>query len=177
MVSDGDPLVIRHCYVERRMVPLNLYLDRASPEELEAAVVDYGNAIRDLAAANIFPGDMLWRNFGVTSYGRVVFYDYDEIDYLCDVNFRRIPAAPDPESELAAEPWYGVLRNDVFPEEFATFLLGDPRLRELFLRHHADLLEPEFWQAAQRRIESGELMDFFPYPESLRFRNREAAVG
>jgi isocitrate dehydrogenase kinase/phosphatase len=177
MVSDGDPLVIRHCYVERRMVPLNLYLDRASPEELEAAVVDYGNAIRDLAAANIFPGDMLWRNFGVTSYGRVVFYDYDEIDYLCDVNFRRIPTAPDLESELAAEPWYGVLRNDVFPEEFATFLLGDPRLRELFLRHHADLLEPEFWQATQRRIESGELMDFFPYPESLRFRNREAALG
>jgi len=92
MVSDGDPLVIRHCYVERRMVPLNLYLDRASPEELEAAVVDYGNAIRDLAAANIFPGDMLWRNFGVTSYGRVVFYDYDEIDYLCDVN---LPPHPD----------------------------------------------------------------------------------
>ncbi len=176
MVSDGEPLVIRHCYVERRMVPLNLYLDRASPEELEAAVVDYGNAIRDLAAANIFAGDMLWRNFGVTGSGRVVFYDYDEIEYLCDVNFRRFPEAPDPESELAAEPWYGVMRNDVFPEEFATFLLGDPRLRELFLRDHADLLEPEFWQAAQRQIESGELMDFFPYPDSLRFRNREWAV-
>jgi isocitrate dehydrogenase kinase/phosphatase len=175
MVSEGDPLVIRHCYVERRMVPLNLYLDRASSEELEAVVVDYGNAIRDLAAANIFPGDMLWRNFGVTSYGRVVFYDYDEIEYLSDVNFRRIPVAADPESELAAEPWYGVMRNDVFPEEFASFLLGDPHLRELFMRHHADLLEPEFWQAAQRRIESGDLVDFFPYPESHRFRNREAA--
>jgi len=90
---------------------------------------------------------------------------------------RDIPTAPDAESELAAEPWYGVLRNDVFPEEFATFLLGDPRLRELFLRDHADLLEPKFWQAAQRRIESGELMDFFPYPDSLRFRNREATLG
>ena len=175
MISDGEPLVIRHCYVERRMVPLNIYLDRASPEELEAAVLDYGNAIRDLATANIFAGDMLWRNFGVTGSGRVVFYDYDEIEYLCDVNFRRFPAAPDPESELAAEPWYGVMRNDVFPEEFATFLLGDPRLRELFLRDHADLLEPEFWQAAQRKIESGELLDFFPYPDSLRFRNRRAA--
>ena len=175
MVSGGDPLVIRHCYVERRMVPLNLYLDRASPEELEAAVSEYGNAIRDLAAANIFPGDMLWRNFGVTSYGRVVFYDYDEIEYLGDVNFRRIPPAPDPEAELASEPWYAVMRNDVFPEEFATFLLGDPHLRELFLRDHAELLEPEFWQTAQRRIESGELMDFFPYPASVRFRGREPA--
>jgi len=175
MISDGEQLVIRHCYVERRMMPLNLYLDRATPEELEAAVIDYGNAIRDLVAANIFPGDMLWRNFGVTSNGRVVFYDYDEIEYLLDVNFRRIPTAPDDESELAAEPWYGVLPHDVFPEEFATFLLSDPRRRELFMRHHAELLEPEFWQATQRRIESGELMDFFPYPESLRFRNREAA--
>lgn len=175
MVVEGDPLVIRHCYVERRMVPLNLYLDRASPEELDAAVSDYGNAIRDLAAANIFPGDMLWRNFGVTSYGRVVFYDYDEIEYLCDANFRRIPPAPDPEAELASEPWYAVLRNDVFPEEFATFLLGDPHLRELFLRDHAELLEPEFWQTAQRRIESGELMDFFPYPASVRFRGPEPA--
>ena len=114
----------------------------------------------------------IWRNFGVTGSGRVVFYDYDEIEYLVDVNFRRIPTAPNDEAELAAEPWYGVSRDDVFPEEFATFLLGDPHRRELFMRHHAELLEPEFWQATQRRIESGELMDFFPYPESLRFRNR-----
>src|SRR5512142_1698332 len=104
MVYDGDPLVIHHCYVERRMRPLNLYIDSASPEELEAAVVEYGNAIRDLAAANIFPGDMLWRNFGVTSYGRVVFYDYDEIEYLSDVNSRPIPADPNTHAEVAAEP-------------------------------------------------------------------------
>ncbi len=129
MVEDGEPLVIRHCYVERRMVPLNIYLDRATPAELESAVRDYGNAIRDLAIANIFPGDMLWRNFGVTRHSRVVFYDYDEIEYLTDVNFRRIPEAPNPEAELAAEPWYRVARNDVFPEEFAAFLLADPRLR------------------------------------------------
>jgi isocitrate dehydrogenase kinase/phosphatase len=172
MISGGDPLVIGHCYVEKRMVPLNIFLDRAAPDELDAAVVDCGNAIRDLAAANIFPGDMLWRNFGVTSYGRVVFYDCDEIEYLRDINFRRIPEAPDPEAELAAEPWYGVMRNDVFPEEFATFLLGEQRLRDIFMRHHADLLTPEFWQATQRRIESGELMDFFPYPESVRFHGR-----
>ena len=176
MVADGDPLVIRHCYVEQRMVPLNLYLDRASPEELEAAVLDYGNAIRDLAAANIFPGDMLWRNFGVTGSGRVVFYDYDEIEYLHDINFRRFPTPPDGISEMAAEPWYGVQRNDVFPQEFGTFLLGDPRLRELFERHHGDLLEPDYWQGAQRRIANGELVDFFPYPDDLRF-DGPAAFG
>jgi isocitrate dehydrogenase kinase/phosphatase len=174
MVEDGDPLVIRHCYVERRMVPLNIYLDRAAPTELESAVRDYGNAIRDLAIANIFPGDMLWRNFGVTRHDRVVFYDYDEIEYLTDVNFRRIPPPPNPEAEFDAEPWYSVARDDVFPEEFATFLLGDPRLRELFLRHHAELLEPEFWAACQRRIEAGEIVDFFPYPDTLRFCNHPA---
>jgi isocitrate dehydrogenase kinase/phosphatase len=175
MVSDGDPLVISHCYVEQRMVPLNIYLDRATSDQLEAAVADYGNAIRDLASANIFAGDMLWRNFGVTGSGRVVFYDYDEIEYLCDMNFRRFPPPPDAEAELAAEPWYGVLHNDVFPEEIATFLLGDARLRKAFLRHHAELLEPEYWQDTQKRVESGEIVDFFPYPESLRFRSRRAA--
>ena len=172
--ADGDSLVIHHCYVERRMTPLNIYLDRATPEEVEPAVLEYGNAIRDLAIANIFPGDLLWRNFGVTRYGRVVFYDYDEIEYLTDITFRRIPPAPNPEAELSDEPWYGVARNDVFPEEFATFLLGDLRLRETFLRHHAELLEPEFWQECQRRIEAGEIVDYFPYPESLRFCNRPA---
>jgi isocitrate dehydrogenase kinase/phosphatase len=171
--DDGETLTIGHCYVERRMVPLNIYLDRATPEELEPVVIEYGNAIRDLAIANIFPGDMLWRNFGVTRYGRVVFYDYDEIEYLTDVNFRAMPPAPNPEAELAEEPWYAVMRNDVFPEEFATFLLANVQLRELFLRHHADLLTPEFWQECQRRIEAGEIVDFFPYPESVRFCNRE----
>ena len=173
VAEDGDSLIVRHCYVERRMMPLNLYLDRATPEELERVVLEYGNAIRDLAIANIFPGDLLWRNFGVTRDGRVVFYDYDELEYMTDVTFRRIPPPPNFEAELSGEPWYAVRRTDVFPEEFETFLLGDPRLRELFLRHHADLLEPEFWQDCQRRIVAGELVDFFPYPESLRFCNRD----
>ena len=167
--DDGETITVRHCYAERRMVPLNIYLDRATPDELEPAVIEYGNAIRDLAAANIFPGDMLWRNFGVNRDGRVVFYDYDEIEYLTDVKFRRIPPPPNPEAELSGEPWYGVMRNDVFPEEFATFLLSDPELRALFMRHHADLLEPEFWRDCQRRIEAGEIVDFWPYPASLRF--------
>jgi isocitrate dehydrogenase kinase/phosphatase len=175
MVTDGDPLVIRHCYVEQRMVPLNIYLYRASPDQLEAAVADYGNAIRDLASANIFAGDMLWRNFGVSASGRVVFYDYDEIEYLADMNFRRLPPPPDDEAEMAGEPWYGVLHRDAFPEEIETFLLGDPILREPFLRHHGELLEPEYWQATQQRVKRGEVVNFFPYPESLRFRHHRSA--
>ncbi len=172
--EEGDSVLIRHLYIERRMVPLNLYLESADDEQLEAAVIEYGDAIKDMVAANIFPGDMLYKNFGVTRHGRVVFYDYDEVAYLTDCNFRRIPPPRTPEDEMSAEPWYSVGPHDIFPEEFGTFLLGDPRIRRAFLKHHAELLEPEYWQVRQRRIRDGKLDDVFPYPENLRLRHRIA---
>jgi len=170
--EDEAEVVIQHLYIERRMTPLNIYLDGANEEQTEQVVRDYGLAIRELAYANIFPGDMLMKNFGVTRIGRVVFYDYDEIEYLTNCNFRRIPPAPNPELELSGEVWYPIARNDVFPEEFATFLLGNPKVRAAFMRHHADLLEPEFWQASQRKIATGHVEDFYPYPGAVRFCNR-----
>jgi len=169
--EDGDDLVIKHLYIERRMTPLNIYLDSATPEQIDHAVFEYGNAIRELASANVFPGDMLWKNFGMTSYKRVVFYDYDEIEYMTDCNFRTIPDAPYPEMEMSSEPWYSVGRNDVFPEEFASFLLGSPKVRAAFLKYHRYLLNAKFWKAAQDKIRSGYVEDFFPYPEELRFCN------
>ncbi len=167
--EDGDDLIIKHLYIERRMTPLNIYLDNATPEEVDHAVLEYGNAIRELASANIFPGDMLWKNFGMTSYNRVVFYDYDEIEYMTDCNFRTIPEAPYPEMELSGEPWYSVARNDVFPEEFASFLLGSPKVRASFLKYHSKLLSVDFWRQTQEKIRAGHVVDFFPYPEELRF--------
>ena len=171
---DGPDLIIKHVYIERRMVPLNIYLEQAERDGrddlIDQAVREYGDAIRELASANIFPGDMLWKNFGVTRFGRVVFYDYDEIEYMTDCNFRLIPEAPYPEMEMSSEPWYSVARNDVFPEEFATFLLVSPRIRQAFMRHHADLLKAEFWQRAQDDIRNGNVRDFFPYPSALRFK-------
>jgi isocitrate dehydrogenase kinase/phosphatase len=140
--EDGDTLVVKHVYIERRMTPLNLYLDKASEEQVDEAVREYGQAISELAIANIFPGDMLWKNFGVTRYGRVVFYDYDEIEYMTDCNFRKIPPAPNEDMEMSGEPWYSVGPRDVFPEEFATFLLGQPKIRKAFIKHHRNLLDP-----------------------------------
>lgn len=166
--SDSE-IVIHHVYIERRMKPLNLYLDSADEEKRENAVIEYGNAIKELAYANIFPGDMLFKNFGITRFGRVVFYDYDEIEYMTDCNFRRIPPPPNPEAEMSGEVWYSVGRNDVFPEEFGTFLLGNPETRRVFMKHHADLLEPEFWQQTKQKILDGFVPDFFPYPEEMRF--------
>ncbi len=167
---EGDSLIIKHLYIERRMTPLNMVLEKAADAETEQAVREYGNAIRELAIANIFPGDMLWKNFGVTRYGRVVFYDYDEIEYMTDMNFRRIPPAPYPEMEMSGEAWYSAGPLDVFPEEFATFLLSNPRIRKAFMKHHRDLLSPAFWQNAQASIRSGHVEDFFPYPVEMRFR-------
>ena len=172
--DDGSLLVIRHCYIERRMIPLNIYLREATAEQLEAAVIDYGNALKDLIAANIFPGDMLWKNFGVTRHGKVVFYDYDEIEYITDCNFRRVPQPRCEEDELSAEPWYAVGPHDVFPETFAAFLLGDPDVRRVFMAHHADLLDPAYWSAQQSRNRAGQLIDVFPYDTALRF---EAAAA
>ena len=170
--EDGDTLLIRHLYVERRMTPLNMFLDVATTPDLERTIEDYGLAIKQLAAANIFPGDMLFKNFGVTRYGRVVFYDYDEIAYMTDCQFRQIPEPRTPEDEMSAEPWYPIGPTDVFPEEFATFLLGNERVRRAFRTHHADLLEATFWNETKSRIASGHVEDVFPYPESIRFRNR-----
>ncbi len=175
--AEGDNIIIDHCYIERRMTPLNLYLERATDEQIEEAVQEYGNAIREMARANIFPGDMLWKNFGVTRYRRVVFYDYDEIEYLTDCNFRRIPPAPNEEMEMSGEPWYSVARNDVFPEEWATFLLGQPKIRKAFLKYHRDLLDVQFWQDTQEVIRRRELEDFFPYPQDLRFCRRFEALS
>jgi isocitrate dehydrogenase kinase/phosphatase len=172
---DGDALLIKHIYIERRMEPLNIHLERmertGNVEGMEHAIKEYGSAIRELAQANIFPGDMLWKNFGVTRYGRVVFYDYDEIEYMTDCNFRKIPPAPDFEAEMSGEVWYPVARNDVFPEEFGTFLLGSPLVRKTFMKHHKDLLSAKFWQDAQQKIRDGHVEDFFPYPQQLRFHN------
>jgi isocitrate dehydrogenase kinase/phosphatase len=175
---DGDgqtELILKHVYIERRMIPLNIYLQEAGPEQLAHAVVEYGNAIKDLVAANIFPGDMLWKNFGVTRHGKVVFYDYDEIEYLTDCNFRRVPAPRHEEDEMSGEVWYAVNKGDVFPETFGPFLLGNPRVRDIFMAHHADLLDAAFWQGCKERILAGHVHDVFPYEAGKRFSSRATA--
>jgi len=180
---DGDgttEVVLKHVYIERRMIPLNLYLqellealqahphDEAVRAQIDRVVADYGQAIKDLVSANIFPGDMLWKNFGITRHGKVVFYDYDEIEYLTDCHFRRVPPPRSEEDELSGEVWYPVARHDVFPETFGPFLLGHPVVREAFMRHHADLLDVDFWQAQQARIRAGHVHDVFPYERQRR---------
>ena len=165
----NERLIIKHVYIERRMMPLNIFLENASDNQIDLAIKEYGDAIKQLIAANIFPGDLLYKNFGLTKHGRVVFYDYDEIQYITDCNFRKVPPARTPEDELSEEPWYKVGPNDVFPEEFETFLLSQHRINIAFKKYHADLLVPEFWVNQQKRIEEGFFDDVFPYPNEQRF--------
>lgn len=179
---DGDgttEVVLKHCYIERRMIPLNIHLqeafDAGARAQIEHTVIEYGNAIKDLVAANIFPGDMLWKNFGITRHGKVVFYDYDEIEYITDCNFRRVPAPRTEEDEMSGEVWYTVRKHDVFPETFGPFLLGNPVVREVFMQHHADLLDAAFWQSHKERIAAGHVFDVFPYERDRRFLSHALA--
>jgi len=173
----GPALIIKHCYVERRMTPLNLYLQDATDEEVDEVMNDYGKSIKELAAANIFPGDMLLKNFGVTRHGRVVFYDYDEIQPLLECNFRRIPPPRDDFDEMSSQPWYSVGPNDIFPEEFRLFFSGNQRARKAFDARHSDLYDASFWTDLQDKLREGVVKDFYPYPRNLRFINQHQGAA
>ena len=164
-LEDGC-VVLKHLYTERRLTPLNLYIKEVPETAAANAVIDYGQAIKDLAAANVFPGDVLLKNFGVTRHGRVVFYDYDELCLVTDCVFRTIPQARDFDDEFAAEPWFYVGPMDIFPEEFRTFLGLTEPLRSIFIESHGDLFGIDFWRRLQARHTAGEVVETYPYPPS-----------
>jgi isocitrate dehydrogenase kinase/phosphatase len=175
---EADRVIVRHLYTERRVTPLNLFLGDAHEDAARQAVIDFGNAIKDLAAADIFTGDMLAKNFGVTRHGRVICYDYDELCLLSECRFRRIPPPSSIEEEFAAEPWFYVAEQDVFPEEFNAFLVPPGRTRDAFLEAHGDLLDIRFWQRVQRRLAEGEVVDVFPYRREARLqRERDSTTA
>ncbi len=165
-------VIIRHLYIERRMIPFNIYLEYADDDALERGVISYGNAIKEMIAANIFPGDMLLKNFGVTRHGRIVFYDYDEICHMTDINIRAIPKARSEIEELSAEPWYHIDENDFFPEQFEHFVVNYPQFRAKFLQHHSELLDPLYWKTIQDDIIRNKRHDVYPYRHSQRFCHR-----
>jgi isocitrate dehydrogenase kinase/phosphatase len=167
----GDTVVLRHVYTERRLRPLDLYLREAPADAARDAVVDYGQVLRDLAATNIFPGDMLLKNFGVSRHGRLIFYDYDELAPLAECRFRELPHSSDDREESAGEPWYYVGERDIFPEEFRTFLGLRGELLQTFLAHHAELLGVAFWHRMQALHARGEVPDIYPYKASRRLRH------
>jgi len=166
---ENGQVIIKHLYIERRLNPLNLFLEQADEETARLAMREYGNALREISAAGIFPGDLLLKNFGVTRHCRVIFYDYDEIVPIAECNFRKVPEPQTVEQEMAAEPWYSVAENDIFPEEFATFLMSDRGWRKLFNQEHGDLLQASTWQKLQADAAMGRAPDVYPYRREIRF--------
>jgi isocitrate dehydrogenase kinase/phosphatase len=166
----GDQVILQHAYIERRLVPLNVYLAESDESAARAAVIDYGQSIKDLMVSNIFPGDLLTKNFGVTRHGRVVFYDFDELCFLTECRFRKVPKARHYEDELADEPWFSVGDSDVFPELFLSFLGLKGTLRDAFVEHHGDLLDADFWNRIQGMIRDGDMIRIFPYAQNVRLR-------
>ena len=160
---EGQDVIVGHVYIERRMTPLNLYLRSASAEQAELAVIDYGQCIRDLAYTDIFAGDLLLKNFGVTRHNRVIFYDYDELCRVTDCRFRDMPQAETPEDEMRLESWFYIADNDVFPETFLQFLGMEGRLREVFLEKHGEILTAAWWRDLQERLAGGDVVEVLPY--------------
>jgi isocitrate dehydrogenase kinase/phosphatase len=169
----ADELILKHVYIERRMVPLNMYLENCSTEEAKQAVEEYGNSILEMAKANIFPGDMMTKNFGVTRQKRVIFYDYDEIEFLTDMNFREKPKPETYEQIYSPEPWYDIAQNDVFPQDFKRFMIGRPDVKNHFFDFHSELFNPIHWKMIQENINSGQGVHAFSYPKKIRFRPNE----
>jgi isocitrate dehydrogenase kinase/phosphatase len=168
VIEDGEEIVIKHCYVERCIRPLNLYLKEAPAADAQRSALDYGQAIKDLARSNVFAGDLLFKNFGVTKSGRVIFYDYDELCRVTECRFRDLPTPRDDAEESSREPFFYVGDADVFPEQFIEFLHLDPGLRQAFLAQHGDIFDPNWWRALHARLDGGENIEILPYRAELR---------
>ncbi len=162
-IQSGSRIIIRHLYTERRLTPLDIYIRQNPPESVKEVMIDYGWAIKELAASNIFPGDLFFKNFGVTRRGRVVFYDYDELLFLTDCKFKKLPEPRDDDEIMSDESWFPVGENDVFPEEFRKFLLPPKYLQHEFERVHGDLFGVDFWRNMQKKHEAGEVIHILPY--------------
>ncbi len=166
----ADQVVIHHAYIERRVTPLDVYLREVPEQAARAAVHDYGQAIKDLAANGIFPGELLLKNFGVTRHSRVVCYDYDELSFLTDFTFRAIPTSRFDEDDYADESWFGVGARDVFPKEIRRFIGLPADLLAVLDQAHGELYEVDFWHEMQARVAGGEIFDIYPYQPSLRLQ-------
>jgi len=169
ITEEDDHIIIEKIFIEHRLIPLNIFLDNASPSDADRVIHEYGDAIKEISGSGIFPGDLLTKNFGVTRHKRVIFYDYDEIVPISQCKFRKIPPPRYPEDEMASTPWYSVGPDDIFPEEFEDFLITDTSHRNMLKKRHANLFDYQYWQSIQQAVEDGYFPDIIPYGRDIRF--------
>lgn len=176
VIEEGDDLVVTHCYIERRLRPLNLYVKEVDAAAALRAVVDYGQSIKDLARSNIFPGDLLLKNFGISRTGRAIFYDYDELCLVTECRFRALPSARNDDEEMHHGAWFHVDEHDVFPEQFPRFLGLSQAQREALLAAHGEIFDVRWWLALQERLRSGGYADVPPYPDGERIGSASGSL-
>lgn len=166
--DEGGYMLVKHCYVERRLRPMNLYVREVPIEAATSAVLDYGQAIKDLARSNIFPGDLLLKNFGISRRGRAIFYDYDELCLVENCRFRELPEPSEDQEMRPLDEWVMVRDGDVFPEQFSRFLGLPAVLRQALIDTHGEIFSAQWWRDLQARWASGGRDDVVPYPAATR---------
>ena len=104
----------------------------------------------------------------MTRHGRVVFYDYDELTEIGKCNFREMPEPATIDEAMSDTPWFPLGPDDVFPDEFPSFLGLTGPLKEAFVENHSELFDASWWQETQRLVASGEIASVYPYRRELR---------
>lgn len=155
----------KHLIIQRKLIPVPLYLQNCSPREAEMVVIRLGQCIRNNAAANVFNKDLDGRNYGVSSLRFVYLFDYDAVEPLTDIKIRTNVDREDGEEDL---PEWVFEEGDIFlPEELEVHLrLPDRNLKRLFREAHGELLTTDYWQKMQQRLEEGLVPRVRTYPRS-----------
>ena len=163
----GEDVFFHHLIVQRKMIPLPVFLEQASPEECAEAVISLGYCIKNNMAGNIFNRDLDGRNYGVGSHIRVYLFDYDALETFTEVKIRSNQDRYDGEEDIPS--WYfedGVI---FLPEEIEWGLrISDPELRKLFRDVHGDLTSVPYWERIQEELREGKVPRIQVYPQSCR---------
>lgn len=179
---DENKVVLNHVYVQRKVIPLNIYLKEHEndPEEVKRVLEDWGFCIKGLAVAGIWVGDFKSKNFGVTSTGRIVSFDYDELRELDHLEFEKqprwhsLPSADDEESYASpGTAWHDkhAYGRIYLPDEFGNLEISS-FLETVFKKLHPDLFNADYWQKIQTELREGKVPDVFPYALSERLKRQ-----
>ena len=172
---NDDYVIIKHLYLQRKVIPLPLYLEiERDPEVIREVIIDYGYFLQEIAAVGVFPADLfnIW-NCGVTSRRRIVLFDYDDIESLLDINFREKPLPHNQIDELIPdEDRIVAYSNDFFMDEMKTFMGIPKSLQGVFNQIHGDLFKVDFWHKMQQRVRRGDILDIIPYDRERQFTSR-----
>ena len=175
---DGNTVVLKHVYAQRRVQPLSTFFDQVRDRASRERAIDaLGAFIKDLAGMGFFMSDCygLPCNTGLTHASNVALFDFDDLGPILRQHFRETPPLPNEQDELLWNTetdgaWFSVGENDVLVDEWERYLGVPPDLQNYFREKHGDLFTVDYWDQLQRRILAGKLHFVIPYPPERRLR-------